>query len=87
LPAPGWSAFQSTPIQDARVAAAWLVEIGGAFLHSPRCVIFGDPNDEPSRRAQDDLTRAHPSGVVTRFSDYSGRQNIVVFRPAATVNP
>jgi hypothetical protein len=56
-------------------------------LDSSRCVIFGDPNDEPSRRAQEDLMRAHPGGITSQFSDYSGRQNIMVFRPAATANP
>jgi hypothetical protein len=56
-------------------------------LNGARCVIFGDPNDDPSKRAQDDLLRADPKGIISKFSDYSGRQNILIFRPAATINP
>jgi 4-amino-4-deoxy-L-arabinose transferase-like glycosyltransferase len=54
------------------------------MLDSARCIIFGDPNDEPSRRAIDDITRAHPGGNVTRFSDHAGIAGVVIFRPAAT---
>lgn len=56
-------------------------------LDASRCVIFGNPPDEPARRALDDLTRAHPGGVTSRFTDYSGLQNVVIFRPAATATP
>ncbi len=56
-------------------------------LDSARCVIFGNPPDEPARRAMDDLTRAHPGGVMSRFTDYSGLQVILIFRPAATATP
>jgi hypothetical protein len=54
------------------------------MLDSARCIIFGDPNDEISRRAIDDVTRAHPGGNVTRFSDHAGIAGVVIFRPAAT---
>ena len=54
------------------------------MLDSARCVIFGDPNDEVARRALDDITRAHPGGNVTRFTDHAGIAGVVIFRPAAT---
>ena len=56
-------------------------------LDAARCVIFGDPNDEPSKRAQDDLLWADPKGIISKFSDYSGRQNILIFRPVSHHQP
>lgn len=53
-------------------------------LDQYRCVIFGDPNDEPAKRALDDLVRTHPGGVVTRSTDLADIQAIQVFRLAVT---
>jgi hypothetical protein len=56
-------------------------------LDSARCIIFGDPNDDPARRAMEDITRAHPGGTMSRFSDRAGIATVQIFRSAATSSP
>jgi hypothetical protein len=52
-------------------------------LDGARCVIFGDPNDDPARKAIDDLTRANPGSEVKPFTDISGRGAVQIFVPPA----
>lgn len=52
-------------------------------LDNARCVIFGDPNDEPAKRALDDLLRANAGSTTQTFNDLSGRGAVQIFLPAA----
>ncbi len=44
-----------------------------------RCVVFVYPDDEPERRALAELSRAHPSGRVLRFTDPAGKGRVAIF--------
>lgn len=50
-------------------------------LDSARCVVFGDPNDEPAKQAMNDLKQAHPGSEIVPFKDLSGKASVMVFLP------
>ncbi|MFN8635934.1 MAG: zinc ribbon domain-containing protein [Chloroflexota bacterium] len=52
-------------------------------LGDARCVVFGDPNDEPARRALDDFSKTNPGTDVSSFKDLAGISAVTVARPAA----
>jgi hypothetical protein len=51
-------------------------------IGTARCVVFGDPDDEPARRAIDDLRRVYPSGELIPVRDQAGIGSIAVFLPS-----
>jgi hypothetical protein len=50
-------------------------------LDAARCVVFGDPNEEPARRAIDDLRRSYPAGELTPVKDFASIGTVMVFTP------
>jgi hypothetical protein len=51
-------------------------------LGDARCVIFGDPNDEPAKKAMEAVTKANPGAETLPFRDFVGIGTIQVVRPA-----
>ena len=50
-------------------------------LNGARCVVFGDPNDEPARAALADLLRTVQGSMVSPFRDRAGVGTVMVFTP------